>query len=125
MCMQITHITKKNFFDAFVEAFNTFITVSNIQVSFRAAGFVPFNLDLVISCLDFKLITPSPPTSHPEMASSWVPKTPSNMYNVTQSSSTLKRKIANHQNSSPTHIFNMIDLQAKSISKLVHEMVLL
>ena len=56
---------------------------------------------------------------------SWVPKTPSNVYNATQSSSTLKKKKANHQGSSPIHIFNVIDLQAKSISKLAHEMVLL
>ncbi|OJD25651.1 hypothetical protein ACJ73_02973, partial [Blastomyces percursus] len=41
------------------------------------------------------------------------------------SSSTLKRKIEDHQGSSPTHIFNIIDLQAKGISKLAHEMVLL
>ena len=110
MCMQITHITKEDCFDAFVEAFNISITASNIQAGFRAAGLVHFNLESVISCLDSKPITPSSPTSCPETALSWVPKTPSNVYNVTQSSSILKKKNANHQGSSLTHIFNIIDL---------------
>ena len=64
-----------------------------------------------------------------------MPKTPSNAQEAILSSSTFKRKIENHQGSSPTHIFDIIDLQAKSIdiidlqaksiSKLAHEIVLL
>ena len=125
MRMQITHITKEDFFDAFVEAFHASITQNNVRAGFRAAGLVPFDPELVISRLDPKPITPSPSNSRPGTASSWVPKTPSNAYDATQSSSTLKRKIENHQGSSPTHIFDIIDLQAKSISKLAHEIVLL
>ena len=119
--MQITHITKEDFFDAFVEAFYASITANNIQAGFRAAGLVPFDPESVVSRLDPKPITPSPPSSRPGTATSWVPKTPSNAYEAGQSSSTLKRKIENHQGSSPTHIFDVIDLQAKSISKLAHE----
>jgi hypothetical protein len=125
MRMQITHITKEDFFDAFVKAFYASITENNVRAGFRAAGLVPFDPESVISRLDPKLSTPSPLNSRPGTASSWVPKTPSNAYDATQSSSTLKRKIENHQGSSPTHIFDIIDLQAKSISKLAHEMVLL
>jgi hypothetical protein len=125
MRMQITHITKEDFFDAFVEAFHASITQNNVRAGFRAAGLVPFDPESVISRLDPKPITPSPSNSRPGTASSWVPKTPSNAYDATQSSSTLKRKIENHQGSSPTHIFDIIDLQAKSISKLAHEIVLL
>jgi hypothetical protein len=125
MRMQITHITKEDFFDAFVEAFHASITANNIRAGFRAAGLVPFDPESVVARLDPKPITPSPPSSRPGTATSWVPKTPSNAYEAGQSSSTLKRKIENHQGSSPTHIFDVIDLQAKSISKLAHEMVLL
>ena len=105
MRMQITHNTKEDFFDAFVEAFHVSITANNIRAGFRAAGLIPFDPKLVISRLDPKPITPSPPNSRPGTASSWVPKTPSNAYEATQSTSTLKRKIENHQRSSPTHIF--------------------
>ena len=125
MRMQITHITKEDFFDAFVEAFHASITANNIRAGFRATGLVPFDPELVVSCLDPKPLTPSPPNSRPGTASTWALKTPSNAYDATKSSITLKRKIENHQGSSPTHIFDIIDLQAKSISKLAHEMVLL
>jgi hypothetical protein len=40
-------------------------------------------------------------------------------------SSHILQPLENHQGSSPTHIFDIIDLQAKSISRLAHEMVLL
>jgi hypothetical protein len=125
MRMQITHITKEDFFDAFVEAFHASITPNNIQAGFRAAGLVPFDPESVVSRLDPRPVTPSPPNSGPGTPTSWVPKTPSNAHEAAQSSSTLKRKIEKHQGSSPTHIFDVIDLQAKSISKLAHEMVLL
>ena len=125
MQMQITHITKEDFFDAFVEAFHASVTANNIQAGFRAAGLVPFNPESVVSRLDPKPITLSPPSSHLGTATSWVPKTPSNAKEATLSSSTLKRKIQHHQGSSPTHIFDIIDLQAKSISKLAYKMVLL
>jgi len=125
MRMQITHITKEDFFDAFIEAFHASITANNIRAGFRAAGLVPFDPESVVSRLDPKPVTPSPASSRPGTATSWTPKTPSNAQEATLSSSTLKRKIQYHQGSSPTHIFDIIDLQAKSISKLAHEMVLL
>ncbi|KFY21207.1 hypothetical protein V491_03071 [Pseudogymnoascus sp. VKM F-3775] len=125
MWMQITYIIKEDFFDASVKAFHTSITANNIRAGFRATGLVPFDPESVVSRLDPKPITPSPLNSHPGTATSWVPKTPSNAYEAGQSSSTLKRKIENHRGSSPTHIFDIIDLQAKSISKLAHEIVLL
>jgi hypothetical protein len=125
MRMQITRITKEDFFDAFVEAFHAFITANNIRAGFRAAVLVPFDPESVVSRLDPKPITPSPPGSRPGTATSWVAKTPSNAQEAILSSSTLKRKIETHQGSSPTHIFDIVDLQAKSISKLAHEMMLL
>jgi hypothetical protein len=125
MRMQITHITKEDFFDAFVEAFHASNTANNIRAGFRAAGLIPFGPESVVSGLDPRPVIPSPPNSHPGTPTSWVPKTPSKAHKAAQSSSTLKRKIENHQGSSPTHIFDVIDLQAKSISKLAYEMVLL
>jgi hypothetical protein len=124
MRMQITHITKEDFSDAFVEAFHASITANNIRAGFRAAGLVPFDPESVVFRLDPKPITPSPPSSRPG-GTSWVAKTPSNAQEAILSSSTLRRKIEIHQGSSPIHIFDIIDLQVKSILKLAHEMVLL
>jgi hypothetical protein len=125
MRMQITHIQKEDFFDAFIEAFSASMTPDNVRSGFRAAGIVPFDPESVVSRLNPKPATPSPPNSRPGTASSWVPKTPSTALEATQSSTVLKRKIAAHQGSSPTHIYDVIDLQAKSIAILSHQLVLL
>jgi hypothetical protein len=69
MRMQITHITKEDFFDAFVRAFYASITENNVRAGFRAAGLVPFDPESVISRLDPKPITPSPPNLRPGTAS--------------------------------------------------------
>jgi hypothetical protein len=45
----ITHISKEDFFPAFVTAFRTIITESNIRSGFRATGLVPYDPDYVIS----------------------------------------------------------------------------
>ena len=60
MQMQITYITKDDFFAAFLEAFNASITEKNIQAGFRATGLVLYNPESVIARLDPKPITPSP-----------------------------------------------------------------
>ena len=73
----------EDFFDAFIKAFYTSITENNVRVGFRVADLIPFDPKSVISCLDPKPITPSPPNSRPGTASSWVPKTLSNAYDAT------------------------------------------
>jgi hypothetical protein len=57
----INHITKADFLPYFKAAYNDVITPSNIQGGFRGAGLVPFDPEQVISILDVKLRTPSPP----------------------------------------------------------------
>ena len=65
----ITHITKDDFFPAFHAAFNIAMTESNIQGGFRGAGLLPFDPKSVISTLDLKLKTPTPPNSRPRYCS--------------------------------------------------------
>ncbi|KFZ25121.1 hypothetical protein V502_00400 [Pseudogymnoascus sp. VKM F-4520 (FW-2644)] len=109
MRMQITHITKDDFFAAFLEAFNASITEKNIQAGFMATGLIPYDPESVIACLDLKPITPSPPISRSGTPNSWVTKTPQTAYEVNQQSTTIKNKIARHQDSSPTHMYTVID----------------
>jgi hypothetical protein len=125
MRMQITHITKDDFFDAFLAAFTTAFTENNIRAGFRATGLVPLDPEVVLSRLDPKLSTPSPPTSRPGTAESWVTKTPTTSYDITQQSTAIKKRIARHQSSSPTHMYEIIDAQARGMSKMAHELVLL
>ena len=59
----INHITKVEFFLAFVAAYKELIIVQNAQAGFRGASLVPFDLQVVLSKLDVKLwtLTPSRP----------------------------------------------------------------
>ena len=121
---QITHITKEDFFDAFYGAFMAAMSEKNVRAGFRATGLVPYDPETVISRLDPKPITPSPPNSRPGTATSWVFKTPKTAHDATQQSTAIKRRIANHQNSSPAQLYEVIDLQAKGLSKMAHRLVL-
>jgi hypothetical protein len=73
---QINHITKQEFLPYFKAAQKKAITASNIQGGFQGAGLVPFNPERVISTLDVKLRTPSPPL--PANNEPWQSQTPSN-----------------------------------------------
>ncbi|KFZ23222.1 hypothetical protein V502_02299 [Pseudogymnoascus sp. VKM F-4520 (FW-2644)] len=72
MRAHIIHITKDDFFPAFYAAFNIAMTESNIQGGFQGARLLPFDPESVISALDLKLKTPTPPSSRPGTAQPWV-----------------------------------------------------
>jgi hypothetical protein len=61
MCSQINHITKLEFLLSFKAAFNTSVTTNNILGGFRGARLAPFDPEAVISKLDVRLRTLSPP----------------------------------------------------------------
>jgi hypothetical protein len=125
MRRHITHITKDDFFPAFKQAFFASMGEENVRAGFRATGLVPYNPEAVISRLDFKPRTPTPSNSRPGSAVSWDPKTPTTAIEAVRGSTILKSRIASHQNSSPTHLYEVVDAQAKGISKLAHRLVLL
>ena len=57
----INHITKLKFLPAFKAAFFKAITKDNILGSFRGTGLVPYNPEAVLSQLEIRLRTPTPP----------------------------------------------------------------
>src|SRR5258706_12918007 len=71
--LRINHITKLEFLPAFKEAFKAAFIEQNIKSGFRAAGLVPYDPAIVISNLDLKLRTPTPP---PIESIAWTSKTP-------------------------------------------------
>ena len=75
MRVGINHIDKFDFLEAYPLARIKAFKSETIKNSFGAAGLVPFSPDRVISKLDFRLATPTPP---PSRGSDWDPKTPSN-----------------------------------------------
>src|SRR3954468_4640788 len=58
----VTHISKTEFLPAFRAAHARVFKKENIFASFRGAGLVPLDPDAVLSKVDVKLRTPTPPT---------------------------------------------------------------
>jgi hypothetical protein len=73
---RINHITKPEFVSCFIAAFNASITKSNILGGFGGTGLVPPDPEVVITQLDVRLHTPTPPTVKD---GHWQSQTPSNI----------------------------------------------
>jgi hypothetical protein len=121
----ITHVTKVEFLSAFREAFFTSVTEENIRGGFRGSGLIPLNPESVISKLDIKLRTPTPPAPPSTTMDSWVSKTPQTAVEASSQSKFIKTRIANHQNSSPTSIYQAVDQIMKGAQSMIHSVALL
>lgn len=124
MKAHINHITKVEFFLAFKQAYQQSITVANGQAGFRAAGLIPFLPETVLGRLDVKLRTPTP-TGPPSVdANPWVSQTPHNPTDALSQTALVRDRIARHQGSSPTPLFETVKALAKGTERLAHELTL-
>jgi hypothetical protein len=89
--------------------YNRVISKRNILPSFRATGLVPLNPEVVLSRLEVKPRTPTPPLSRP---TNWQPKTPTNAIEVDSQTTLIINRIREHKSSSPDSIIGMV-LQVK------------
>jgi hypothetical protein len=118
----INHITKLEFLPAIRAAIDATFTSSNIKGGFRGAGLVLFDPEAVISKLDIRLKTPTPPpTDHIP----WKSKTPSNTLELATQNQLIKEKIVCHQNSSPTAINEAVDQFLKGVHTMAHRLAIL
>ncbi len=118
----INHITKLEFLPAFKVAFQDAITKDNIRGGFRGAGLVPYNPEAVISKLEIRPRTPTPPIVED---TPWEPKTPSNPGELASQTELIKGKITRHQNSSPTPINDAVDQFLKGAHRMAYQLTLL
>jgi hypothetical protein len=58
---RIHHINKQTFLPAFKAAFKKTFTAENVRAGFQGAGLVPYNPEAVLSKLNVRLRTPTPP----------------------------------------------------------------
>ncbi|KFY29501.1 hypothetical protein V491_00005 [Pseudogymnoascus sp. VKM F-3775] len=119
------YITKDDFFPAFFAAFQAAITEKNIQGGFRGVGLVPFNPEIVLSKLDIRPRTPTPHEGVSETPAPWVSKTPNNPTEAFSQSNFIKSRIASHQNSSPTSIYEAVDQITRGTQGIMHKMALM
>ena len=121
----INHITKVEFFLAFTAAYKESMTAQNAQAGFRGAGLVPFDPQAVLSKLDVKLRTPTPSRPSTANTNPWVSQTPSNPTEALSQTTLVRNRIAHHQGSSPTPLFETVTALAKGTERMAHEMTLL
>lgn len=91
--LRINHITKLEFLPAFKEAFKAAFTKQNIKSGFRATGLVPYDPENVLSHLDLRLKTLTPP---PIKEPNWTSKTPQNAIELEFQTTHLKNHIVQH-----------------------------
>ena len=102
----INHITKLEFLPAFKAAFDRSFTPANIRSAFQGAGLVPLQPDAVLSKLDIKLRTPTPPAAVAEAV--WQARTPSNVRELEAQSTLIRDRVQRHKSSSPASIIAAI-----------------
>jgi hypothetical protein len=120
----VTHITKVEFFLAFQAAYKKAFTKENILGGFRGAGLVPFDPDAVISKLDVQIQTPDVLRSSPPPSDVWNPSTPSNATEALSQSAYVRRRIEEHQGSSPSKIFEAVKQMAKGMELISQSLTL-
>ena len=125
MRAHVNHITKVEFLSAFKTAFQISITEENIRGGFQGSGLVPLNPERVLSKLDVKIRTPTPPRFPPAAADRWISQTPHNALEANSQFELIKTRISRHQNSSPTSMLDAVDQFAKGTKAIMHEVALL
>ena len=118
----ISQINKKAFIATFAKVFKKAFLKANILLSFRATGLVPNNLLVVLSKLNVKLRTLTPPLSGEPQ---WNPKTPTNANEIEAQLTLLRDRIIKHQGSSLTLMIDIVNQLNRGTAMLLYGQTLL
>jgi hypothetical protein len=100
------HVDKLDFLEVYPLARTEAFKSETIKNSFGAAGLVPFSPERVISKLNIRLRTPTPPSSR---GSDWDPKTPSNYMQLQKQASSIKALLRIRSRSPPSPLNSAIN----------------
>jgi Na+-transporting NADH:ubiquinone oxidoreductase subunit NqrF len=104
-------INKLDFLEAYptarIEAFKS----ETIKNSFQSASLIPFTPERVISKLNIRLATPTPP---PSRGSDWDPKTPSNYIQLQKQALSIKALLRIRLRSPPSPLNSTINQVLKA-----------
>jgi len=107
----INHIAKVDFLEAYLSARIEAFKPETIKKSFGAAGLVPFPPDRVISKLDIRLRTPTPPSNR---SNEWELKTSSNYTQLLKQASSIKALLRTRSRSTPSSVNSAINQALKA-----------
>jgi hypothetical protein len=118
----INNIDKTAFLEAFKSVYSSTFSPNNIRSSLRATDLVPVDPEVVISKLEVKPRTPTPPAPGPTPCQ---PKTPSNVAEIDSQSTLIVKRIKDHKSSSPDSIIEMIEQFKKGAQMMAHSEALI
>jgi hypothetical protein len=118
---RIYYIDKETFLPAFKAAFEKTFTQENICAGFRGAGLVPYNPDAVLSKLDVRLRTPTPPAPG---TVPWEAQTPRNAREIEAQSTLIRNRIQNYQGSPASSLDEQVKQLSKGAQQIAYNMVL-
>jgi hypothetical protein len=119
---RINHISKEAFLPAFKKAFEQAFTQDNIRAGFRGAGLVPYDPEAVLSKLDVRVRTPTPP---PRNTIAWEAQTPRNAKEVEAQSTLIRKRLESRPRSSASSLDEKIHQLSKGAQQIAHNMALL
>ena len=97
-------------------------TAENVRAGFRGAGLVPHNPDAVLSKLDVRLRTPTPPQPG-DLA--WEAKTPRNAREMEAQSTLVRNRMRKYRGSSASSSDEKLDQLVKGAQQIAHRMALM
>jgi hypothetical protein len=118
----ITHIDKKAFLAAFLAVYGNAFSSSNIKSSFRATGLVPMDLEMVLSKLEAKSRTPTPPLPTTTLLE---PKTPSNALEIAAQSTLILNRIRSYKSPTPESVFEIMQQFKNRAEMILHSQALM
>jgi hypothetical protein len=118
----IHHISKETFLLAFKAAYEHTFTEENARAGFRGAGLVLFNLDAVLSKLDVRLRTPTPPRRDD---AAWEARTPRNAKELEAQTTLIRQRMQRRPGSSASSLDEQVQQLSKGAQQIAHNMVLL
>ena len=113
----ITRVSKMDFLQAFQSAFNKAFSSDNICPSFRGAGLVPLNPNVVLEKLEIRFSTPTPSPRD----EAWQSQTPRNIHQLKAQYELIRGQL---RDTSP-QIQESIDKLAKGPQLMVHSATLI
>jgi len=127
ICMQLgrNHIDKLDFLKAFKPARTAALSSSNIRSGFAAAELVPYDPERVLSRLQLKLRTPTPPASETAIAACQTPKTFYTVAQLTQEYITIKELLKQRSKSPPSPTDQALKRMVKGYQMTMHNAALM
>ena len=92
---------------------------------FARSGLFPFDPTVVISKLDMRVWTSTPPGTADGLPQPWVSKTPQTVAESLSQSTLIKDQVLNYQGSSPTPILNSVNQLTKALVANSYQLTLL